>query len=35
MNSFMQVAYNETKKAAKHGDVPVGCVIVKNNKILW
>ena len=34
MNSFMQVAYNEAKKAAKHGDVPVGCVIVKNNKII-
>ena len=34
MNSFMQVAYNEAKKAAKHGDVPVGCVIVRNNKII-
>lgn len=34
MNSFMLVAFNEAKKAAKHGDVPVGCVIVKNNKII-
>lgn len=34
MNNFMEVAFNEAKKAIKHGDVPVGCVIVKNNKII-
>lgn len=34
MNNFMEVALTEAKKAAKHGDVPVGCVIVKDNKII-
>ncbi len=30
----MKVALNEAKKSLKHNDVPVGCVIVKNNKII-
>ena len=34
MNNFMMLAYNEAKKAAKHGDIPVGCVIVVNNKVV-
>ena len=31
---FMNVALNEAKKAYRHGEVPIGAVIVKNNKIL-
>lgn len=30
----MKVALNEAKKSLKHNDVPVGCVIVKNGKII-
>lgn len=31
---YMRIALNEAKKSLKTGDVPVGCVIVKNNKVL-
>lgn len=31
---YMSVALNEAKKALKHNEVPVGAVIVKNNRII-
>ena len=31
---YMNLALIEAKKAFKHDDVPVGCVIVKNNKVI-
>ncbi len=31
---YLNIAYKEAKKAYKKKDVPVGCVIVKNNKII-
>ena len=31
---FMKIALKEAKKSFKHNEVPVGCVIVKNNKII-
>lgn len=31
---FMKYALKEAEKAFKKGEVPVGCVIVKNNKII-
>lgn len=31
---YMIEALNQAQKAYKKGDVPVGCVIVKNNKII-
>lgn len=31
---YMKIAINESKKALKYGDVPVGAVIVSNNKII-
>lgn len=31
---YMNIALNEAKKAAKNGDIPIGCVIVKDNKIV-
>ena len=34
MNKFMIEALKEAKKAYKNGDVPVGAVVVKNNKII-
>ncbi len=34
MEYFLLQALNEAKKAIKHGDIPVGCVIVKNGKII-
>ena len=34
MNKFINIAIKEAKKAYKKGDIPVGCVIVKNNKII-
>lgn len=30
----MQIALKEARKSLRYNDVPVGCVIVKNNKIL-
>lgn len=33
-NEFMQAAIDEAKRAAKMGEVPVGAVIVKDNKII-
>ena len=31
---YMEIALKEAKKALKHNEVPVGAVIVKNNKII-
>ena len=31
---FMDIAYKEAEKAFKLGEVPVGCVITYNNKVL-
>ncbi|MCD8145580.1 MAG: nucleoside deaminase [Oscillospiraceae bacterium] len=31
---YMRAALEEAQKAALHGDVPVGCVIVKNGQII-
>jgi len=31
---FMDLAYDEAKKAFENGEIPVGCVIVKNNCII-
>ncbi len=31
---YMALALNEAKKALKEDEVPVGCVIVKNNKVI-
>lgn len=33
-NYYMNKALKEATKSTKYGDVPVGCVIVKNNKIV-
>lgn len=34
MNEYLKIAFLEAQKACKHGDIPVGCVIVKNNRII-
>ena len=34
MNEYMQIAIAEAKKAYKKREVPVGAVIVKNNKVI-
>ena len=34
MNKYMLIALKEAEKAYKNGDVPVGAVIVKNNKVI-
>ena len=34
INKYMQIAYNEAIKAYKKNEIPVGVVIVKNNKII-
>ncbi|HHW68747.1 MAG TPA: nucleoside deaminase [Tenericutes bacterium] len=34
MNNYMKIALKEAKKSIKHGDVPVGVVIVENGKII-
>ena len=34
MNNYMLEAIKLAKKSLKYGDVPVGCIIVKNNKII-
>ena len=31
---YMNIAINEAKKALKHNEVPVGAIIVKDNKII-
>ena len=31
---YMELALKEAKKAFRYDDVPVGCVIVKNNKVI-
>ena len=31
---FIELTIQEAKKAAKQGEVPIGCIIVKNNKII-
>ena len=33
-NKYMQLALNEAKKAFAQGEVPVGCVIVKDDKVI-
>ena len=32
--NYMNIALNEAFKAYKKGEIPVGCVIVKNNKVI-
>ena len=34
MEEYMKLAIKEAKKAFKTGDVPVGAIIVKNNKVI-
>ena len=34
MKEHMQLAYNEALKAYKKGDVPIGAIIIKNNKVI-
>ena len=34
MNKYMELAYKEAKKAYKKNEIPVGAVIVKDDKIL-
>ena len=34
MKDYMYIAINEAHKSLKHNDVPVGCVIVKDDKII-
>lgn len=34
MNKYMDIALKEAMKAYNNGDVPIGAVIVKNNKII-
>ena len=31
---YMQIALKQAKKALKYNEVPVGCIITKNNKII-
>ena len=31
---YMKIALKQAEKALKYNEVPVGCVIVKNNKII-
>lgn len=33
-NKYMKIAIDEAKKASKNGDIPVGCVVVRNNEII-
>ena len=33
-DKYMKIAYNEALKAYKKGDVPIGCIIVKDDKII-
>lgn len=33
-DKYMEIAINEAKKARKSGEVPVGAVIVKNDKVI-
>ena len=34
MEKYMKIALKEAEKAQKHGDIPVGAVIIKQNKII-
>ena len=34
MEKYMNIAIREAKKAEKKGDIPVGAVIIKNDKII-
>jgi tRNA(adenine34) deaminase len=34
MSSFMDMALNEARTAAERGEVPVGCVVVRNGAVL-
>lgn len=31
---YIEMAYKQAVKAYKKGDIPIGCIIVKNNKII-
>ena len=31
---YMEIAYQEALKALKHDDVPIGCIIVKDDQII-
>ena len=31
---FMKLAISQANKAKKNGDVPVGCIIIKNNRVI-
>ena len=31
---YLELAFKEAKKAENKGEIPVGCIIVKNNKII-
>ena len=31
---YMSLALKEAKKASMNGDIPVGCVIIKNDKVI-
>lgn len=33
-NKYIDIVLNEAKKASKHGEVPVGAIIIKNGKII-
>ena len=33
-NDYMKIALKEAKKAYKQNEVPIGCIIVKNNQII-
>ena len=33
-NYYMSLALKEAQKAFKHNEIPVGCIIVKNNRII-
>ena len=34
INKYMQIAYNEAIKAYKKNEIPVGAIIVKDNKVI-
>lgn len=33
-NKFMNIAYDEAIKSYRNNEIPVGCVIVRNNKVI-
>ncbi len=34
MKNMLQIMLNEAKKAYKMGEVPIGCIIIRNNKVI-